>query len=97
MHNLPVQINIWPAQPTLWPMVNARQPAGRGGEYMRGKLRDKRDIKEDRLKRDLMGRRPSKRDNRNLQLHQPLNDEDEFLLEDDEEEVLVVVEEKKHK
>ncbi|HEU5379483.1 MAG TPA: hypothetical protein VFV38_29005 [Ktedonobacteraceae bacterium] len=49
---------------------------------MRGKLRDKRDIKRDRLKRELMGRRPSKRDNRNLHLlHQAENDDD-YQLED---------------
>jgi hypothetical protein len=38
---------------------------------MRGKLRDKFDAKRDRSKRELLiGRRPAKRDNRNLQLQQ---------------------------
>jgi hypothetical protein len=50
---------------------------------MRGKLRDKRDVKRDRLKREMMGRKPSKRDNRNLQLLQPLEDDDDYLLEEE--------------
>jgi hypothetical protein len=53
---------------------------------MRGKLRDKRDVKRDRLKREtLMGRRPSKRENRNLHLQQYENDENEYLLDEEEE------------
>jgi hypothetical protein len=52
---------------------------------MRGKLRDKRDVKRDRLKRETMGRRPSKRDNRNLHLLQTLeNNNDDYELEEDE-------------
>lgn len=50
---------------------------------MRGKLRDKRDIKRDRLKREMMGRRPSKRENRNLHLLQTYeSDENENALEE---------------
>ena len=53
---------------------------------MRGKLRDKRDVKRDRVKREMMGRKPSKRDNRNLRLVQPLDDnDDDYLLEDEGE------------
>ena len=50
---------------------------------MRGKLRDKRDVKRDRLKREMFGRRPSKRDNRNLHT-QPFDndDDDDYALED---------------
>ena len=49
---------------------------------MRGKLRDKRDVKHDRSKREtMMGRRPAKRDNRNLHLQQSDNDENEDALE----------------
>lgn len=52
---------------------------------MRGKLRDKRDVKRDRLKRETMGRRPSKRDNRNLHLLQTLeNNNDDYELEEEE-------------
>ncbi len=51
---------------------------------MRGKLRDKREIKRDHSKREtMMGRRPVRRDNRGLQL-QPLDtDEDASELEED--------------
>jgi len=53
---------------------------------MRGKLRDKRDMKRDRLKREMMGRKPSKRDNRNLHLLRSFEDEDgDYLLEDEGE------------
>lgn len=53
---------------------------------MRGKLRDKRDVKRDRLKREMIGRRPSKRDNRNQQLLQQAdNDGDDELLEEEGE------------
>lgn len=53
---------------------------------MRGKLRDKRDVKRDRLKREMMGRKPSKRDNRNLHLLQPMDDnDDDYLLEEEGE------------
>lgn len=53
---------------------------------MRGKLRDKRDIKRDRLKREMMGRRPSKRENRNLHLLQTYgSDEDDYALEEGSE------------
>jgi hypothetical protein len=51
---------------------------------MRGKLRDKYDVKRDRLKREMMGRRPAKRDNRNLHLQQQAeSDEDEDKLEEE--------------
>lgn len=50
---------------------------------MRGKLRDKRDLKRDRFKRETMVRKPSKRDNRNLQFLRPLEDDDDYLLEED--------------
>ena len=59
---------------------------GRGGESVRGKLRDKRtDARRDRIKRELMQRRrPAKRDNRMFAiLSQQF--EDEFLLDDEEE------------
>ncbi|HEX4715433.1 MAG TPA: hypothetical protein VH164_10940 [Ktedonobacteraceae bacterium] len=53
---------------------------------MRGKLRDKRDVKQDRLKRELLGRRPSKRENRNLHLVQQANENvDDDLLEEEGE------------
>jgi hypothetical protein len=53
---------------------------------MRGKLRDKRDAKYDRSKREtMMGRRPAKRDNRNLHLQQNDNDENEHELEEEGE------------
>lgn len=49
---------------------------------MRGKLRDKRDVKADRLRRETPGRRTSRRDNRNLHLALPLDDaEEEEVLE----------------
>ena len=51
---------------------------------MRGKLRDKRDVKREHMKRELMGRRSSKKDNRNLQLLQTQDEDDELLDEDDE-------------
>ncbi len=52
---------------------------------MRGKLRDKREIKRDRLKQEMMGRRPAKRANRNLHLQQQdAEDDDELPLEDEE-------------
>jgi hypothetical protein len=53
---------------------------------MRGKLRDKRDVKRDRLKRETMGRRSSKRENRNLHLLQTYeSDENEYVLEEGSE------------
>jgi hypothetical protein len=62
---------------------------------MRGKLRDKRDVKRDRSKRETMlGRRPAKRDNRNLQLQQFDKDENEYELE--EEGVLIISEEQQN-
>lgn len=49
---------------------------------MRGKLRDKREIKRDRLKQEMMGNRPAKRaNNRNLHLQQQA-ETDEFLDEE---------------
>ena len=52
---------------------------------MRGKLRDKRDAKRDRPKREMMmGRRPVRRDNRNLQLQQFDNDESEDSLAEED-------------
>jgi hypothetical protein len=62
---------------------------------MRGKLRDKRDMKRERTKRELlMGRKPSKKDHRNLQLLQPMEDDDDYLL--DEEGELMIEEEQKN-
>ena len=52
---------------------------------MRGKLRDKREVNRERVKREIMGRRPAKRDNRNLQLQQIDNDESEHELEEEGE------------
>lgn len=52
---------------------------------MRGKLRDKRELKRDRLKRETMGRRPSKRENRNLHLLQTHEDDDDYSLEKESE------------
>lgn len=49
---------------------------------MRGKLRDKRETKHDRLKREPMLRRPNKRENRNLHLTQAgLENDDEYLVD----------------
>lgn len=62
---------------------------------MRGKLRDKRDIKHDRSKREMMlGRRPAKRENRNLQLQQIDNGEDEDVLQEEGE--LTITEEQQN-
>ena len=51
---------------------------------MRGKLRDKREIKRDRLKNEMMGRRPVKRANRNLHLQQQAENDEDLPLEDEE-------------
>lgn len=51
---------------------------------MRGKLRDKREIKRDRLKHEMMGRRPAKRANRNLHLQPQADDDDDLQLEGEE-------------
>ena len=60
---------------------------------MRGKLRDKYVAKRDHSKREtLIGRRPAKRDNRNLQLQQFDND-DENEHELAEEGELTITEE----
>ncbi len=56
---------------------------------MRGKLRDKRDVKQDRLKRELLGRRPSKRENRNLHLVQQANENDDDDLLEKEGELTI--------
>jgi hypothetical protein len=71
------------------PGIGSLRNQERGGESMRGKLRDKREVKRDRLKREIIGRKPSKRDNRNLQLLQqpvdddyPLDAEDELTIEE---------------
>lgn len=62
---------------------------------MRGKLRDKRDTKLDRSKREtLTGRRPARRDNRNLQLQHVDNDENEYVLEEEGE--LTITEEQQN-
>ena len=51
---------------------------------MRGKLRDKRDVKRDRLKRELIGRRPVKRDNRNQHLLQQVDEnEEDYPVDED--------------
>jgi hypothetical protein len=52
---------------------------------MRGKLRDKRDMKRDRLKREMMGRRPNKRENRNLHLLQTFENDDDYSPEEESE------------
>jgi hypothetical protein len=53
---------------------------------MRGKLRDKRETKHDRLKRESMLRRPNKRENRNLHLAQAgFENDDEYLVDDENE------------
>ena len=52
---------------------------------MRGKLRDKRETKHDRLKREPL-RRPNKRENRNLHLTQTgFENDDEYLVDDEDE------------
>jgi len=56
---------------------------------VRGKLRDKRDVKQDRLKRELLGRRPSKRENRNLHLVQQANENDDDDLLEKEGELTI--------
>lgn len=62
---------------------------------MRGKLRDKRDVKQDRLKREMLVRRPNKRENRNLHLSQVvMENDDEYLLEEEGE--LAVAEEQQN-
>jgi hypothetical protein len=60
---------------------------------MRGKLRDKHDARRDRSKRELlMGRRPAKRENRNLHLQQFDNeDDDDYELAEEGE--LAILEE----
>lgn len=52
---------------------------------MRGKLRDKREEKRDRMKRESLGRRPPRREQRNLQLQHIDNEEEENVLEETEE------------
>jgi hypothetical protein len=61
---------------------------------MRGKLRDKRDMKRDRLKREMMGRRPNKRENRNLHLLQTFENDDDYSPE--EESKLTISEEQQN-
>jgi hypothetical protein len=62
---------------------------------MRGKLRDKRDVKRDRLNREIMGRRSSKRENRNLHLLQTYeSDQNDYALE--EESKLTISEEQQN-
>lgn len=56
---------------------------------MRGKLRDKREIKRDRLKHEMMGRRPAKRANRNLHLQPQADDDDDDLPLEDEETLAI--------
>ena len=63
---------------------------------MRGKLRDKHDAKRDHAKRELLaGRRPARRDNRNLQL-QHFEHDDENAYELAEEGELTVSEEQQN-
>ncbi|HEY0756859.1 MAG TPA: hypothetical protein VGD98_23100 [Ktedonobacteraceae bacterium] len=63
---------------------------------MRGKLRDKYDTKRERLKREtMMGRRPIKRDNRNLHL-QPFDNDDANEFELEEEGGLTISEEQQN-
>jgi len=67
-------------------------PQRRGGESMRGKLRDKRaDMKRDRFKRELIERRrTNKRENRitMIWLNQQLEQEEDDLLLDEQELLL---------
>lgn len=51
---------------------------------MRGKLRDKREIKRDRFKQEMMGNRPVKRNNRNLHLQQQVEDDDDEWLDEED-------------
>ena len=72
------------------PKFRASLPQWRGGESMRGKLRDKRaDTKRDNLKRELIERRrTNRRENRNMTWQNlQVDQEEENLLE--EEEVLL--------
>jgi hypothetical protein len=67
------------------------QPQRRGGENVRGKLRDKRAIgQRDSVKRELVERRkPTRRDARTVLWLNQETDSDEYdldLLEEDEEE-----------
>ncbi|HET8845990.1 MAG TPA: hypothetical protein VFN35_31290 [Ktedonobacteraceae bacterium] len=60
---------------------------------MRGKLRDKRDVKRDRLKREVMVRKTSKRDNRNLLLLRQINENDDYQLDGEDD---LTIEEEQH-
>ncbi len=51
---------------------------------MRGKLRDKRDTQRDHSKREMLGRRTSRRENRDLNLLQ-VDDNDEYVLDEKDE------------
>jgi hypothetical protein len=72
------------------PKNNDSLPQWRGGESMRGKLRDKRaDTKRDSFKRAMLERRrTNKRDNRVVVLQSPQFDEEEDLLLEDEKDAL---------
>jgi len=64
----------------------------RGGESMRGKLRDKRAVKRDVLKRDITEhKRPAKHQARLASwLNQDVDEQDDELLEDEGEEETVI-------
>jgi hypothetical protein len=72
------------------PKNNDSLPQWRGGESMRGKLRDKRaDTKRDSLKRAMLERRrTSRRDNRVVVLQSPQFDEEEDQMLEDEKDAL---------
>ncbi len=56
---------------------------------MRGKLRDKRELKRDHQKHEILGRRPTRRDNRIVNpLQQPFDDEEEPSLDETENELV---------
>ena len=69
---------------------------GRGGESVRGKLRDKpTNARQYRLRRELMERRrPAKRENRDTLILSQQWDEDDGLLDEDKE-LLVVAQKQK--
>lgn len=73
------------------PKIRESLPRWRGGESMRGKLRDKRvDTKRDNLKRELIERRrTNRRENRNMTWQNLQVDQEEENLLDEEEEMLL--------
>ncbi len=72
------------------PKIRESLPRWRGGESLRGKLRDKRtDTKRDNMKRELMERRrTNRRENRNMIWQNLQVDQEEDDLLEEEEEIL---------